>query len=339
MKINKDTYEIVFIDYLEGRLSDSELKDLVEFLDKNPDLEAELKDLVAYSKQAMPSVKSPSIDFSALKHEAILDANDSNFDELCISFYEGLLNEKEEQYLLELTDNDPILMASFEAYSKVYLKADEAIVFPNKSKLKRKETKTFSLMNYVSYAASIVIVMGFFLYMNNDTSSVVEEGQAVQFAQNSYMDYPKVGFDVKKPVIIDKDKLVPVTKEVDGKKMLYVTPKEELEKREEVELIEIEEYDYTTRIQQTEEVKLFSRKGKLAYNNPTELEMYLLDNFAKNAIDEPSISEAMQKSERANSTTTGYGPLSKYNNVIKLATNFKPEIAPKKILGSQPASN
>ena len=47
MKINRNNYEMYFIDYLDGVLSPDLVSELLLFLDENPDLKEELSDLDA----------------------------------------------------------------------------------------------------------------------------------------------------------------------------------------------------------------------------------------------------------------------------------------------------
>ena len=42
MKINRNNYEVFFMDYLDGNLDESVVNDFIEFLQKNPDLKEEL---------------------------------------------------------------------------------------------------------------------------------------------------------------------------------------------------------------------------------------------------------------------------------------------------------
>ena len=44
MDINRQNFETYFIDYLDGRLDPGQVAELLSFLEKNPDLERELKE-------------------------------------------------------------------------------------------------------------------------------------------------------------------------------------------------------------------------------------------------------------------------------------------------------
>ncbi len=43
-KLNKHNYESYFLDFIEGKLNESQVSELKKFLDKNPALEKELSD-------------------------------------------------------------------------------------------------------------------------------------------------------------------------------------------------------------------------------------------------------------------------------------------------------
>jgi len=323
MNITRNTYENYFIDYLDGNLSDNEIKILIEFLDKNPDLEEELKDLTSFSKQQETNTITPDLSFSnSLKKEPIFDENESNFDELCISFYEGLLNEKEEQHLLELTESRNDLLHIFEAYSFTKVKANKSITFPNKSALKKH--KRILWHQYVSYAASIIFVLGFIFYIQKDKISQ-QQTTPNSYAKNSYMDYPKVESFKQNSFAHNTNSTTELTNPTlesstirnqnptgNSHKTIAVTYNKK----------QLEDFEKNNPLS-------FSRKGKLSYSNLSDLEKHLTELFAEKKINEDDFTPIPNKNV-----------INKQQEIInkqfKLATTIDPMIYQKQILGSQP---
>lgn len=191
MKINRETYEQVFIDYLEGNLTDVQLKELIVFLDNNPDLQQELKEITSYAKNK-EEIKKPV--FSAkdsLKKDILLQDDKSNFDELCIAFHENQLSEKQENNFLEIIEKSPELSKEFHLYAALKYKPDFSIVYPNKQGLLKKERKIFPA--YFSYAASIILIVSFVFYWSSQNSKTITNSK-IEIAKTSLNKQLNVGF-------------------------------------------------------------------------------------------------------------------------------------------------
>ena len=277
MNINRKTYESVFIDYLEGNLSDKDLRSLVEFLDVNPDLEQELKDLTEFSKKAKTLETNISFKSEELVRTSIFSEKETNFEELCISFYEGLLNEKEEQYLLELSESREDLLRTFEAYGKLKIKVDTSIVFPNKLSLKKH--KKILWHQYVSYAASIIFVLGFVFYIQGEKSTQLKN-EPVQYSKinesktNLSSEERVNSYAYSENVESETDNLVQDNRKVNKHKIVQVAYKVTPVRYDQEQLDDFEQHSPLS----------YSRKGKLAYSNLSDLEQYLSEVFAEKNI-------------------------------------------------------
>jgi len=321
MIIDRNTYESVFIDYLDGKLSDSDLKILISFLDNNPDLEQELKDLTSFSKQLKTSSYSTEkVDFSNLKRNNILKEEESNFDELCISFHEGLLNEKEEEIFLETVENDELLLHTFETYSHTFIKADKTIEFPNKSALKKH--KKILWHQYASYAASLIFVLGFIFFIQ-DKKENEQIDKNPNYALNSYMDYPKVEClkniefaSTNRPNKLKEDE------STNSNNFSKTIREKHISRPVEYNNIELNNSNF------------ISRKGKLAYSNFTDLEIYLNKIFEEKGINNSALDHNIEKIKNSNQSN----PVNSLNQIgnFRLATSIDPIEFQKQILGSQP---
>lgn len=186
MKINRNNYEIFFVDYLDGRLSPDQTVELMSFLNENPDLKAELKEFDEIK------IKPDNVKYSSkgyLKKSFVID--ESNFDIFCIASLEGDLTTEEDLLFQKWLRDNPLKIKEFELYKKSRLNP-ERITFDQKSKLKkgvsvrRVSSKTWG---YLSAAASVIILFSlYFLLINkgSDKSPAISENtEKIPFTINS----------------------------------------------------------------------------------------------------------------------------------------------------------
>lgn len=165
MDINRQNFETYFIDYLDGRLDPGQVAELLSFLEKNPDLERELKEFeniqIKPRKILFPgkeSLKKTISDIPVI--------NESNFEEYCIAKIEGDLLAKDEVILEQYLADFPGKRKDFELFSKTILQPD-TIFFKDKASLKKPyaglRIGRRTMWAYVSAAASIVILLILFI--------------------------------------------------------------------------------------------------------------------------------------------------------------------------------
>ena len=97
MNINRQNYESILVDYLDGRLSPEDEAELMLFLLKNPDIAEEVEGLQDASIN--PSkIQYPNK--AVLKKQSVQPFGINNeIDYLCIAELEGDINEKEKAVL------------------------------------------------------------------------------------------------------------------------------------------------------------------------------------------------------------------------------------------------
>jgi hypothetical protein len=151
-KIDRYNYEEFFLDYLEGNLSDSDVKKLKNFLSHHPDLKKELDEmhLVELEEEIF------WFDKSSLKQIPF----ESDFEEFCVAKLERDLEKEEEIAFNNYLNENLIGKAQYQLYEKTKLKADIDIIYPDKEGLKRKERKLipYWLLSGVGLAASVLIL-------------------------------------------------------------------------------------------------------------------------------------------------------------------------------------
>lgn len=177
MKINRDNYEMYFLDYLEGNLPAEETAELLIFVEKNPDL----RDLIE-DNELITLVPDESINFlgkSAIKKYDLSSLSTSanpipitskTSEEFFIRFYENDLNESEKILLADYLKDNPSMIKDFELYGSTIIKPDLEIIYPFKSSLKRKTIllpNTKKVFTTVAIAASVLLFSTLFLKYND----------------------------------------------------------------------------------------------------------------------------------------------------------------------------
>ena len=160
MKINRNNYEVWFVDFLDGNLDEVSRQELYAFLKKNPDLAKELEqfadislpvnNIVFHNKERL------------LKTEA--DLMDIDYpDYLLIKRMEEGLSHEEETQLEQLYKENRTLKNRDEEFQKTRLAGGD-IVFNSKEKLLRKQVIPLKSMVIRLVAAASLLVMMFLGY-------------------------------------------------------------------------------------------------------------------------------------------------------------------------------
>jgi len=165
MDINRQNFETYFIDYLDGGLDPGQVAELLSFLEKNPDLERELKEFE--NIQIKPrEILFPGKESLKKTISDIPVINESNFEEYCIAKIEGDLLAKDEVILEQYLADFPEKRKDFELFAKTILQPD-TIFFKDKASLKKPyaglRIGRRTMWAYVSAAASIVILLILFI--------------------------------------------------------------------------------------------------------------------------------------------------------------------------------
>jgi len=172
MKFNRENYEAFVLDYLEGKLTDTDRILFLKFLKENPDIYAEVEEIS--SIQLQPA----NIQFSdknSLKKTANTTEFDNDFNNSCIAYIEGDLEPTEKQKFESWLSENPGKSHEFDLFRKVYLKADTNVIFAQKSRLKKLTIlqKRIRLYSVISAAASIAIFLIIFITSNERMNSDV----------------------------------------------------------------------------------------------------------------------------------------------------------------------
>jgi hypothetical protein len=188
MKINRENYEMYFLDYHEGRLEPGQVAELLIFLEANPGFKEEFE-----TYEDVPVHPDMSVSFSgkaSLKRNNIPDTgpiNRSNYETYFIAHTEGLLSPEEQKLLNDFLRIHPEFNTDYELYKKLHIKPDLTIKFPSKHKLKRSILSTRRFY-YYSLAAAASLALLFSVYMNTDNNQepklALSKGQTVKTTTN-----------------------------------------------------------------------------------------------------------------------------------------------------------
>ncbi len=150
MRITRDNYEIWFIDFMEGNLSEAQHQMLLAFMKEHPDLKNELEGLNTITLS--PSTDQYLHKDKLTKH--FLD-DDESFQQACVGLIEQKLTEKETAELVQYTQQRPERAQDLQLFNKTILPREE-IIFAHKEELK-KSGMIWLLQPAIRVAAAIIL--------------------------------------------------------------------------------------------------------------------------------------------------------------------------------------
>ncbi len=165
MRINKENYEIYFLDYFENRLTPEAVAELMVFLEQNPDLKAEFESFELVELECDQTATARS--FSHLKKPEYIKVGDTdawNYEDKMAAYLEGDLDESEKAGLQQFIAANPKARLELNLFRKSVLLPDN-VVYPDKEELKKGGVVLLMhrpVLFAVSAAAAIVILFGLF---------------------------------------------------------------------------------------------------------------------------------------------------------------------------------
>lgn len=179
MNINRQNYESILVDYLDGKLSPEDEAELMLFLLKNPDIAEEFEGL---NDASINPTKIQYPNKSVLKKQSVQPYGINNeVDYLCIAELEGDINQKEKEQLARLIENDESIRHVQTVLTNTKLNVPHEIVYPYKSSLKRLQVIPIRRTTYriaMSIAATVTIMFAVYTTIDrNLTSNIVAESR------------------------------------------------------------------------------------------------------------------------------------------------------------------
>ena len=177
--IHLGNYEEFFVLYMDNELTAEQVKMVDDFLVTHPDLQAEFEILM--------STKLPSEPFSINKADLFADSMKMNTvgEELLLYIDNELPSDQARVVELEMDANKEYRF-QHELLLKTKLDAAEAIPYPNKKELYRREERRIGFQPWMRIAAAAIIIaaMGVIYFNNNPASTgndvTPDNGVAIQ---------------------------------------------------------------------------------------------------------------------------------------------------------------
>jgi len=154
-KISRNNYESAFLDYLEGKLNQTEIAVLYDFFSQNADLKNELDNFMALELTA--NELSMPQKHKLHKQNTELLTSQELFDERAISLIEKDASEVEIADFQQFINKNPKKELDFERLKNTVLTADSSIRFPEKGKLKKGKLRLLTFRN-IAAAASLLLL-------------------------------------------------------------------------------------------------------------------------------------------------------------------------------------
>lgn len=174
MKLDRTTYEIYLMDYLDGRLDAVEVSELLLFLEQNPDLKEEFEGVASVR---IPEGPVSRFDSSSLK-KASYEQVKGTFDELLVAQMEGDLTAGDEARLSAAFKLYPQLLDDRRAFALTRMEPDLSVRFERKSQL-----KVFTLAPYykrmAGVAAAILLLTFVGIYFSRVETTGPVAGNAI----------------------------------------------------------------------------------------------------------------------------------------------------------------
>jgi len=160
MNINRNNYEEYFLLYADNELTDSEKAEVLMFLKENKDLESEFR--MIHHTICKPDASIALGDKSfLLKGDEAPVINEKNYEEVFVLYHDNELSDKQKKQTEDFLTRHAQLKNEFELIGLARLIPEDAVVFPNKRLLYRKERgRVVPVIFWRALAAAIFIGCG-----------------------------------------------------------------------------------------------------------------------------------------------------------------------------------
>lgn len=225
MRINPSHYESLLIDFLEGKLDEMGMATIYSFLNHHPHIAEEFEHMrLAYDHPSELHFEA-SPDFSFLKKPEQLNPED--YQDKLIGLMEGDLSLSEMENMTDTILHYPEIKSELSKFESTRLIADESIVFPDKSLLKRDFLKiAFYQQDWFRYSAAAILMlcMGIGIWMQFNRSM---PNYTPSLSQHKVLNAEKViNPEIKKEAIASIEKPITISNnKVEFKQTLYQNKK------------------------------------------------------------------------------------------------------------------
>jgi len=154
-KIDLHNYEAWFLDYSENSLSESQKNELIQFLEKHPELKPELEEFQFVVLREEEGSLNEGFKAGLVREEF---SGLIRSEHLMVAEVEGEITKKEKKELAAIVSQNPKLIDELGIFHKTKLPVNESIIYSDKSELIQKERKVIAWWTYASTAAAAAII-------------------------------------------------------------------------------------------------------------------------------------------------------------------------------------
>ncbi|HRH65135.1 MAG TPA: hypothetical protein PLU53_02440 [Bacteroidia bacterium] len=175
--LSRSNYEIYFLDFYDGNLTESQRRELMAFLDQNPDLKEEFDGFVNVFVE--PDVTTTFSNKESLKKTESI--NQQNYKTWLVAYFEQDLTATQMEEVNRFLDSNPSCKTDLDLIRQTRIVPDTRIVFKNKSSLRKggKVISISSLMNRSMAVAATILLLFVSIYIfrqhRNSNSEVAEK--------------------------------------------------------------------------------------------------------------------------------------------------------------------
>jgi len=179
MKIDRHNYEEFFILYWDNELTASQKQAVEDFVKENSDLQEELQILGA-------TRFTPENNIRFEEKEFLLDSssiNITNYEEQLLNYIDDELASDERNEVERATAKYPVIQKELSLLQRAKLQPEQAIIFPEKLVLYRREEKVrvISMTWFrVAVAAAIILIAGFITFRLVNTGNSGDKNEVVK---------------------------------------------------------------------------------------------------------------------------------------------------------------
>jgi len=173
MKIGRNNYEAFFLDFHEGNLSEEVKRDVLQFVESNPDLKEEFESFEIIFIDQSQGLNFPGKE--NLKKNAI---NVLNYKTWLVAYIEDDLNGDEKLEVEKFLSANPAYGHELEILRKTKIFPDYSIRFSQKSSLKKGGVVIPMWVRYAAAASLIFGLMAYFFVQRKPATEFVQEQPA-----------------------------------------------------------------------------------------------------------------------------------------------------------------
>ena len=183
-------YEEHIVNYLDGKLNPVEAAELFLFLEMHPELGEDLYALAEMRVEPDLNVIYDFKDALKLNHDAdAQQISSENYLYYFIAYAEGDLSPKGMDSVNDFTDENPVLKNELLLLKECKIEPQQAIVYPNKSELKKKTGIIIPVpVRWAAFAASLLLL--FSVYMRLEPTSTKSLNQTLTKTETSAKEEP-----------------------------------------------------------------------------------------------------------------------------------------------------